>query len=270
MAPCQTGVSNLPLSRSNSNQYLYQIVKPILIELGAAIAINAAVIAFFPATLSVTLITAGLVSYALPNLIYTVHAIYNGIITSEKDLDGKLRKTQLLSRLSLANIMGAAGPNLIIHEAGHALAAYNLFKNARPRFWIRYFEGGATTYTISNKLTALGSLLGKQHCILLIAAAGVIASTIFVMFEMTASRKLGRQHSILSEYMKLHAISYLFNEVCYGLTAFRASKKDLGHDFVCLWQKGGIHPLVPITAMIVLPVLFGSYLFFNSDRQKAA
>lgn len=254
----------------NNNRLLYEVVKPIFIELALALTINITAIIFFAVPLSATLITAALLVPGLISCAHAACAILRNDIKAKDVGNQELRAAQLSSRMALADSVGLALPNLLVHEGGHAFAANLLFRNPQASIWVIPFKGGATGYIISNGPTALGSLLGRRCSLLVIAAAGFMATSALAVIEMLAASRLAGKRPVLAEYLNLHAISNLFNEVIYGLSAFLASEQDIAHDFVNLWYVGGIHPLIPVTTMIALPLLCGGYRFISSALQKAA
>lgn len=254
---------NQPSPTSSLARRVSGVMQRILPEFGMSLGINCAAMAFFATPLSIPLFSFMMIaSFALSVIIISHNPSRDPSRDLSRGKDGvdevgsrQLRATQILSRASMMNTLGWSGPNIYIHESGHVVAAITFFKNPRVQMWVRPFQGGSTTYTASNRLTRIGMLLGKQRAMLVTAAAGLVASTVFVMCELGVANRYRKTNPGLSQYLNLHAVTYIFNEVVYGMTAFLASKSDLGHDLVRLWRIGGVHPLIPIVAMIALPLI---------------
>lgn len=249
-----------------------RIAAKALAELAIALSLNLAVMAFFATPLTIPLFTSALAGAMVSVIVKTAWDLYR----SKKNPEQAQAPTPILdkaadttAKLSLINTVGLAGPNVAIHEAGHAAAAMAFFKDAKPEIKIFPFRGGQTSYTISNGMTKLGKLLGERGAILFGAAAGMMASTIFAMIEFGAAFGLKEKYPRISEFMNIHAVCQLLNEVVYGATAFLASRFDFSHDFVYLWRAGGIHPLIPIALIIALPLLELWIFHMIEARRKA-
>lgn len=258
---------NQRVSKKDESQLLTvgSIARRIFPEIALAFSLNYAVVNFVAIPLTVPLFTLALATTLAAGCIALAYDYYRkkGI---EKE---RMQAVQKLSRISIVNTVGLAGPNIVIHESGHALAASALFKNAQPLIEIDPFNGGATSYAISYGLTRWGNFLGQRQAMLVIAAAGLIASTIFALFEFGLAHKLQHSYPLLSQYLNLHGISQILNEVIYGLTAFFADKIELGHDFIYLWQMGEIHPLIPIALIIAIPLFLSAILGLLDRSAKA-
>lgn len=233
-------------------------------EISLAFAVNVGVMTFFAVPLTIGIMTNVLAGSIIGGIISTAIQIYR----QRNCQNHAFSCTQTIARASLANTVSLAGPNIAIHEAGHAVTALSCFSGAKPEIVIHPFAGGSTSYYIS-ELTKFGSFLGKHRSLLLIAGAGMMASTVFAMFEFAAAHSVKDLYPTISEYMNDHAIFQILNEVVYGITAFFANKADLNHDFVKLWQIGGIHPLIPIALIIALP-LTEIFLLRFLERKKTA
>lgn len=249
-------IPQIPHIKENSHKAftIAKIAARTFLHLSLAIAVNFAVITFVAAPLSITLMTGIVLSTIATEIIYCAYEIYK-----RKNMVDNIQKSAQISSgiatASIINAVGLSGPNILIHETGHALAAHATFQAAMPEISIAPFRGGATTYVISNGLTKLGKFLGRHEALLIVTAAGMAASTLFALFEFAIADRIKEVYPVISEYLTDHAIFQLLNEILYGLTAFIVSRAELSHDFICLWQCGGIHPLIPITFMIALPLL---------------
>lgn len=226
------------------------------LELAAAFAVNTAIIVFFAsplgAPLSILGITPCLMSLMAMQIVKMGWQIYSAQLGQADRWDTTFGH---FARFSIVNGIGLGGLIPFIHEyLGHAVAAKALFKNPNIRVQVFPYRGGHTTYTVSKGLTKIGALLGKENSILFVTAAGMMASTLIAMFEFGVAYKIKDQYPLVSEYLTYHGIAQLLSDVVYGLTTFFSFHGNLSHDFMRLWNLGGIHPLIPITLMVALPV----------------
>lgn len=240
---------------NNEKLRLWKIIKPILAESAHAIVLNLGVLAFLATPISIPLLTVSVVTSLGLSCLSAWRDCARRQTAISKKTENLLTATHILSRASIVDTLGLSKPNILIHEGGHFLAAKALFKGSNPKIWVKPYQGGGTSYTASNRLTFLGKIFGKGGSKMVVAGAGLAASTLFICSELAVAHKIRKTHPKLSQYMNLHAICHLFHEVIYGLTAFFASKKDLGHDLVHLWTIGKIHPAIPISLLITLPLI---------------
>ena len=245
----------LPISNQN---YYYQKVEQTvektkvwiaahraLTELVASLAFNVALISFVANPISYAALSIAATNFLVGSVVQMAYSLWK-----DDTLPG-----QHIARTSTAFTIGRAYPQIAIHESGHALMASSCFQNAKPKITITPFRGGMTSYTVSNGLTALGNLLGKERALVLISASGIMATTVFAMISFAIADKLQDHYPTVASCLNYEGVAFIMSEVLYGLTAFIASKEDLTHDFIYMWQKGGIHPLIPIALMITLPLL---------------
>ena len=178
---------------------------------------------------------------------------------------------QKFARFSFVNLMMQAGPSILVHESGHAVAAKLLFKNAQPIISIVPFKGGSTSFITSYGLKSLGEKLGKSTSKLIIAASGIMASTIFASLSFVLAERVKDSHPNASQWLEWQGISQLAGDILYGATAFVADKTKMSHDFINLWVKGGINPLVPIGLIICIPIIckLAAAHFFKKDSLTA-
>ena len=124
------------------------------------------------------------------------------------------------ARLSAAYFVGQAGPQIAIHECGHAFAALCCFKNAHPEISIMPFKGGLTTYAISYGKTALGNWLGKKVALLTIAASGIIATTAVALLAFAIADLLKKKYPTFAAWLNYQGAAHILSDVFYGLGAF--------------------------------------------------
>ncbi len=259
-SPLPTNPKKIGVLESPRAKVLAARISPIalkaLLELGVAISLNLVVLSFIvnplTAPLSIVFLNPMLIASFATVVVKTAWEIYNSSPSKGDTFTDGVRG---LAKTSIANCAGLAGPIPAIHECGHVIAASALFKEPNIKVTINPFKGGNTSYTVSKGLTKVGEFLGKENAILLTTAAGFMASTFFAMFEFGLAYHLKEQYPNLSECLNHHAIAQILNDVVYALTTFFTHQSNLGHDFMRLWQVGGVHPLIPIAFMIILPLI---------------
>lgn len=235
---------------SSFNDKIRSIAHSALTELSAALALNIAfnvafgVIMLPPSTHLMTVVCGlaviGLVAFKVMQACRS----HFGVPLKEG--------ARSLARFSMVNT-GLMKISLYMHELGHAAAAMLCFIQADPKIIVRGFEG-MTEYNISYGLTSFGEWLGEQPALLFAASGGLISTVIFAVGEFAAAHALQEKHPIISEILTYHGISQILYLTLYGFSAFRTSKSHLINDFIFLWVRGGIHPLVPIGLVIAVPL----------------
>jgi hypothetical protein len=156
-----------------------------------------------------------------------------------------------LARLSLINTL-TLKLNHYIHEGGHAGAALLSFVQAKPVITANSIFG-QTECTLTHGLTSFGKLLGKERAKLFVTASGLIVPILCAMAEFAAAHQL-KHHSTWHQLLHYHGISQVAELLFYSLSALWASPDRLDHDCIRLWKMGNIHPLIPMTLMIALPL----------------
>ncbi|WP_068469611.1 hypothetical protein [Candidatus Protochlamydia phocaeensis] len=158
------------------------------------------------------------------------------------------------------SILDSTNRDVLIHEAGHALAAAAVYQKARPTIEIFPLEGGVTRFFIT-PLTKLGNFLGEKNARLFVTAAGPGAAILAAATHIGLAHYLKDSHPELSHYFLCTAITSVFQHVTYALSALWMAKPSIGHDFVHLWQVGNIHPIVAAITMVAIPLVVKGALF---------
>jgi hypothetical protein len=170
-----------------------------------------------------------------------------------------------LARFSLVNTLSLK-LNHTIHEWGHAGAALTLFRKAQPIVTAHTFFGH-TEYSTRDGLVGLGKCLGKERAKLCVTAAGLSVPILSSVIELAIAKRLN--HYPKSQHLLCyHAISQLAELFFYGLSAFYADKTRESHDFIHLWKRGGIHPIIPLTIIVVLPLTEAIFLHYDHMQMK--
>jgi len=151
----------------------------------------------------------------------------------------------------------------LLHEMGHALAAYGMYVNPSPFITIFPFSGGETSY-ITDKLSFLGSLFGEKIANAIIAGAGCFITLLFSFLLLFLSRKK-KQSSQLYAYLTTTAIYGLSADALYAGSAIKSTAA--GHDFVGLWEIG-IHPFLSAIFLLLSPILFSLLIKVKSPRRQ--
>jgi hypothetical protein len=165
----------------------------------------------------------------------------------------------LLSPLILASA------HLLVHEAGHFLAAKLLFSNAAPKITITAFGDGLTSYAYA-PLSALGRRLGIARSYLLISAAGPAASVLASSLSTCLSHCVRKSYPNLRRYLLVAAIINLASELLYALEPLTKSNLPSSHDYAYL-KAGGIHPLASAATIVALPLV--AFLLTSVSLRKS-
>lgn len=180
------------------------------------------------------------------------------------------RREDVLGLLNLItsydfSILHTLTSNVLIHEAGHAVAALAVYQNPDPKISVFPFTGGETSYQYS-PLSSLGKYLGISTSKALVSAAGTGFGVILGAALIGISHSLKKEHPRLSLYLLCSGIMSVAQHVLYALSALWEASPIAGHDFVSLW-KYGIHPLISVICIIALPV-FIKLALCGIDRLK--
>ena len=143
---------------------------------------------------------------------------------------------------------------VVVHEIGHATAAYALLRNPKATITLFPFVGGVTSYWVK-QITWLGKKIGSRNIHPIIAGAGpacsLAFSTVFLGLGLMKQRTSPQKSRIL---IVSGLLDYL-GHIRYALSALNTPLNRLSHDFVALWQLGGIHPTVAAITMATIPIL---------------
>lgn len=273
----------LPIKDVNAElkkRLIIEVVKRTLIELAISLAIAGAVCLFVVTPVGVATALIGAVAVVSINTIF--RSANAGLeykiqqLRKEKENPEKhetLKKCKLIQRFTkyLAPITFANGYDMhtrdvLVHEAGHAVAAKLLIKKPDVKVALNPYAGGVTSFRFG-ALTRLGEFFGRNNSRLIISAAGPALSICSAIASIAASFGLRNANPEISRYLRCMAISSIVQHVFYALSAFWATAANKGHDFLQLWM-GGIHPLVSIAAMVAIPILVSVGFLIYDYHQK--
>ncbi|MDP1608292.1 MAG: hypothetical protein Q8L98_03135 [Chlamydiales bacterium] len=160
----------------------------------------------------------------------------------------------------------------LIHELGHALAAWQCFQGI-PSITIQLEGGGITTFN-AEKPTSFGEVIGVENSIGLTTFSGPGLALLAASAALVFSHSCQNSHSQVSAYLSGVGRLIYIDHILYALGALRAvDSDDLSHDFATL-KMLGIHPLVAAFCMFLslslLPqkpldtsyLVMGLFLFF--------
>lgn len=193
------------------------------------------------------------------------------------DPDGQIKRVglrqdmvdscQRSSALSLLNTAGMAGPNVFIHEVGHAAIGMACYRNANPTITICPFQGGVTCLQSLEELTTFGKMLGGKQAQLLLLLGGVIASTLFALAEFAVAHATESTRPRLSEMLELHGVTQLTGEFLYGAFSLLDPTGMRMGDFCRAWELAGLHPIVVLALIALIPLAQRAYLS-SADRLR--
>lgn len=248
----------------------------LFVEMGGALALNAAIMTWVATPVSFVLI-----SSALGATLTWLAAEVGGYVAvrclkgrTSMQLSAPLTQfSHWLSVLSVVNWIGSAGPVIAIHETGHMVAGYALYNS--PTILIDRltpFKGGNTSIQhykvhdplkgISSKITKekinpftfLGTLLGGTNVKIAVAAGGIIATTVIALCALFHAFDVEKEHPKIARLLEIGAITQSLSDIGYGLHEWR-SPSGTG-DFEKLLQLTGLPPLAFVAALVVIPAAF--------------
>lgn len=169
-----------------------------------------------------------------------------------------LLECQRVNRFAVVNLFVSGYVGTWLHEQGHALAMRACLQGVAPETRVEFFGSGYTYPMGAGAPTRLGERLGERRGLLLIAAAGVVASTVSAAVATIAAKLF--QPSRFADVLYAFAFWQVLRE---GLHAVAG-----GTDFVEIQRHGGPSRLAIAVMMVVLPILSGAItsLFYPSTR----
>lgn len=189
----------------------------------------------------------------------------------ERHLERSLKFVKVICPLNFA-IVDINTRGLVLHEAGHAVAATALYKNANPS--IALYPGktgnplwlytGETNWS-NKEMTGLGKSLGSKGANLVTVGAGAAFSIINCIVLFTLSYKLRKTNPELSRYFLASAIATTVQHIFYALSALW-ERSNSYNDFSAMWA-GGIHPFVSIL-FLALPLIVRAGLSVKEAFQR--
>lgn len=175
-----------------------------------------------------------------------------------------------LALLPFTSLVDSKTRDLLVHEAGHAIAANALIKNPNTRISIVPFEGGQTTYRLG-KLSTLGEFFGRENSKVIIAAAGPALAVATATASFAIGSAIDKSNPELSRSMKISGIDSIARHVFYAFSAIKETVKSKANDFSVIWSRG-IHPIVSAITMLVIPILvkIGFYIYDKVTESRKA
>jgi hypothetical protein len=238
---------------------IFQTAKSCLVDASMKIAFATVVFFFIANSASFTgFIAATYVGIALNVVFRSLSAYYTYRKYQQKE--GWLERLATpLTEHAQAALFGALyqlTAGVVIHEAGHALAAEALYQDPQPEITLEGIDEGAVTEFDGSPTTAFARQIGVRASSFLIDGAGILTSAVLapIAFFVTAC-VLKDSHPRASRTLIWSGIFSLVDHVRYALSSFTAiTHGGSGHDFVDLWRLG-LHPYDAIFMMVGIPLL---------------
>jgi hypothetical protein len=283
LKPCDRKlIANEDPSKEHRNKLIKEIVKKTLIELAVSLAF-VGIACFFVvtpigmATLFICAIAAVAINVILRSInSYCMHRIFQ--LNYSESAAAAVRKARYqtavnflsyLAPVSFSGLVDANTREVLMHEAGHALAANILIKKPQTQISIFPLQGGQTSYRLG-ALSKVGEFFGRANTKLIIAAAGPALSILTATVGLGASLALRNSNPELSRYLSTMSIDSIVQHVFYALSALWTSVAQKGHDFLQL-MAGGIHPIIAAISMIALPIIVRiGFFIYDKIKEKIA
>ncbi|WP_059061190.1 hypothetical protein [Candidatus Protochlamydia naegleriophila] len=245
------------------NKLIQEVALSTLKDIAASCVITG-VTCYFVATSAIPTLLIGAISMIAMNLVLrSLSAGTLWMIYHEREHNPLLLFAYQLSQCMCPisfSILESMTTSVVIHEAGHALAATAVYNNSHASIEIFPFLGGVTRY-YEGALTKFGEHLGPRASRLFVNAAGPLAGILAASCEIGLSHYVKEDHPQLSLYLLSMGVMTVAQHVMYALSALSQELPSPGHDFVGLWKVGGIHPLTSVVCMLALPLLVKTTLF---------
>lgn len=234
---------------------LTEVFKKTLIETAVTAAIVGVVSVFVFSGAGIVLMAASAGAMLLFNVLVRItiaELVYHNNIDPSDKKKALIEALGYLAPTSFG-IITANTSDILIHEAGHAIAAKAVFANSQPTIVVNPYEGGATSYYISG-LTELGKKIGFRNSDLAVTAAGAGLGLTVSAILLTGSYALAGSHPELSKYLFVSSLFNIANHAVYALSALWTPLTDSGHDFVHL-SLHGISPILSFAGIIAIPIV---------------
>jgi hypothetical protein len=242
-------------------------------ELALSLSLAIVVLYFVPTTLGVGAVITAFCIQTIVNLFFNTVGAILAYKASGKDAQQDLYEKVIsfcewVTGFSFGYFTGRNTQNLI-HETGHALAAFVGYRNPRPQIEINPFIGGSTQF-YKTSLTPFGKKIGPVATTCLMIASGPALALFVSTALLIIGLSLREKYPHLAKYLIGWSLLDFFNNACYAYSALHTVSSDLGHDFVHL-KILGLHPLIATIGIVALPtlILLGAYCFSSDPKPKA-
>ncbi|MBA3602389.1 MAG: hypothetical protein H0W50_01815 [Parachlamydiaceae bacterium] len=248
---------------STAGQLLYDVAISTLKEAAIAAAMST-ITCLFVATNGIPLLITTTIAFVALNaiirsvraiLLYKLHQLEQNYPTDDSSIYFYKNAIELTEWLCPFNfgVFHMLTTGIVIHEAGHAIAALLVFQRSNPVIEVIPGVGGVTRI-MQGPLTKLGSWLGANNSYIFVVAAGpalaIISSTALIIF----SHLLQTDHPEASKILLGASLINIGSHIIYAISALWETRMNSGHDFMQLWAIANIHPVVSAIALVVLPI----------------
>lgn len=259
-----------PKDRKDQIKFLAKkVALASLKELAISLSFTAVACIFVPTPPTmIALIVTAVAVVVFNTLIRTAAAYctYKSHQTNQPIYKAAAKVLQFLCPLSFG-VLDVTTRQVLVHEAGHAIAASIVYNNPRPSIEIKPFEGGVTRY-YPKELSAAGTAMGANASRMVVAAAGPFFGIALATADLVLAHKVRKSHPMLRKYLIISAVMNIGQHVFYALSSFWTTTNTSGHDFLKL-ASGGFHPAAAVATMIAIPLIIkGSLLLASYIKKK--
>jgi len=257
--------------KPTNNSIINEIALDSLKELAVSLTMTG-VTCFFVATPAIPSLVLFAIGTAALNTLVRASIIWfkQGEIFSKLTPESQKQELVLLGCIApyIYTVLDVMTRQVLVHEAGHALAANAVYKYANPSIEIFPFSNNAGVTRFSpGALTKIGSYLGQKNSRLFVTMAGPMAGIFLALVDLGIAHKVRDSHPQLHRYLVCTAICNVANHALYAISAL-FSPNEQGHDFAMLWKVGNIHPIVSVICIIAVPVIFQAGLLLSEHLLK--
>ncbi|HSX10246.1 MAG TPA: hypothetical protein VLF94_00810 [Chlamydiales bacterium] len=223
-------------------------------ELVVAMTIGSAIAIFIPMPMGVAVLISSMAIQCATSFIF--HSL--GAFAARQVANGKPQFEKLVSVCEWwtgENFALLTGVNaqMLVHETGHSLAAYALYKTPRPRVEIMPFEGGYTTY-YKTPVGFLGKKIGPVATTMLVVASGPAFTLLVSSLILAVGLVNMEKHPRLAKYLISWGVLDFVNHAHYAYSTLSSDPSNLAHDFVHL-SIFGLNPTVAAISLLAIPIV---------------
>jgi hypothetical protein len=235
---------------------IQEVVKRSLIELSVSLCIGTTVFFFTATPLQGTLIFAAIAIQTLFNLALR---LAKTIAVQDKQFKESAWIASSCSYLcpTAFGYLTAINAQILLHEAGHALAANCVFQNAHPKIAITPCLCGLTKFSTTH-LTWLGEKLGRKSAMLFVTFMGPACSLLVSSIAIAVGIAVRGRFPELGQYLMSVGKGDFFAHSFYAFTALMPGPPHSAHDYV-RFRLHGIHPLFAAIVMTTIPLLVSRF-----------
>jgi hypothetical protein len=231
---------------------IQDVARKCLIELAISLSIGAAAACFTATLLHGSLIFAAIAVQTVCNAALRIAAALASRMPPCKETQWIQTASPYLCMTMFAYLT-AYNAQILLHEAGHAIASKAMFQNANPQISFTPCIGGSTEFS-QGCLAPLGEKIGKNNAMLFVTLMGPTCTLLISTLAIAVGYAIQNKFPELGYYLIGIGRGDFLAHSFYALTACSTTPGSPAHDFIQL-QSYGIHPLAAAISIFAIPIL---------------